>query len=268
MGKTQDKLDLARLETARHRLSEKGYEKQLGALQQRLMAIQEAYFLQNRRAIIVFEGPDAAGKGGAIRRLTTKLDPRLCKAWPIAAPTPEEQGRHYLARFFARLPAPGTIAVFDRSWYGRVLVERVEGLIDKDGWSRAYDEIVEFERMLVADGVVLSKLYIHIGPDTQAERFVERIADPLKRWKITRRDFEARRFFAQYRAAAEEMIRRTSTKHAPWTAVSGENKRHARIAAIEEIVRRLAHKVDIAPPALDPALAKLARKELGKKIPG
>src|SRR5207248_6820967 len=128
------------------------------ALQKQLMAIQEAYLMQSRRGVILFEGTVAAGKGGTIRRLMTKLDPRFCKVWPISAPTPDEQGRHYLARFFARLPAPGTIAVFDRSWYGRVLVERVEGLIDKKSWSRAYDEIVEFERMLTAEGVRVVKL--------------------------------------------------------------------------------------------------------------
>jgi polyphosphate kinase 2 (PPK2 family) len=268
MGKKKDKrdIDLRTLERATGTLSDKRYEADLDGLQKRLMSIQEAYLMQNRRAVIVFEGTDAAGKGGTIRRLMTKLDPRFCKVWPIAAPTPEEQGRHYLARFFARLPVPGTLAVFDRSWYGRVLVERVEGLIDKEAWSRAYDEIVEFERMLAADGVVLVKLYLHIGADTQAKRFVERITDPLKRWKITERDFAARRFFGPYRDAAEEMIRRTSTKHAPWIALSSENKRHARIAALGEIVRLLSHKVDISPPPLDPVLCELARKELGVTI--
>jgi AMP-polyphosphate phosphotransferase len=266
MGKKKDVVDLGALEKDTHKLSDKDYEARLDALQKQLMSIQEAYLMQQRRALLVFEGTDAAGKGGTIRRLMTKLDPRFCKVWPIAAPTQEERSRHYLARFFARLPAPGTIAVFDRSWYGRVLVERVEGLIDKDAWSRAYDEIVDFERMLTDDGAVLVKIYLHIGPQTQARRFVERISDPLKRWKITPRDFEARRFFDQYRAAAEEMIRRTATKQAPWTALPGENKRHARIAALETIVERLSHKVDLAPPPLDRALCALARKELGMTI--
>jgi polyphosphate kinase 2 (PPK2 family) len=267
MGKKKNQaVDLRTLERHTEKLSDKDYEARLDDLQKRLMSIQEAYLMQNRRAVIVFEGTDAAGKGGTIRRLMTKLDPRFCKVWPISAPTPEEQGRHYLARFFARLPVPGTLSVFDRSWYGRVLVERVEGLVDKDSWSRAYEEIVEFERMLTADGVVLVKLYLHIGPDTQAKRFVERITDPLKRWKITRRDFEARRFFDHYREAAEEMIRRTSTKHAPWTALSSENKHHARIAAIGEIVQRLSHKIDISPASLDRELCDLARKELGVRI--
>ena len=259
-------VDLADLEGEKRKLSDAEYEARLDRLQKRLMSIQEAYLMQDRRAVILFEGTDAAGKGGTIRRLMTKLDPRFCKVWPISAPTDEEQGRHYLARFFARLPGPGTIAVFDRSWYGRVLVERVEGLIDKDSWSRAYDEIVEFERMLCADDVRLVKIYLHIGLETQAKRFADRITDPLKRWKITRRDFEARRFFDQYREAAEEMIRRTSTKHAPWVALSSENKRHARLKAIEEIVDRLSAHVDIQPSPLDPELCELARKELGKEI--
>ena len=259
-------VDLAALESDKRKLSDREYEERLDALQKQLMSIQEAYLMQGRRAVILVEGTDAAGKGGTIRRLTTKLDPRFCKVWPIAAPTAEEQGRHYLARFFARLPTPGTIAVFDRSWYGRVLVERVEGLIDKDAWSRAYDEIVEFERMLTADGAVLVKLYLHISRETQAERFIERLTEPLKRWKITRRDFEARRFFDQYREAAEEMIARTSTKHTPWVTLSSEQKREAQIAAITEIVKRLSAHVDISPPRLDSELRELARKELGYDI--
>ena len=266
MGKKNDKIDLEALEDDRHKMSDSEYEERLAALQKQLMTIQEAYFMQSRKAVIVFEGTDAAGKGGTIRRLMTKLDPRFCKVWPIGAPTAEEQGRHYLARFFARLPQPGTISVFDRSWYGRVLVERVEGLIDKDSWSRAYDEIDEFERMLTADGIELVKIYLHISPETQAKRFADRIQDPVKRWKITRRDFEARRFFDGYREAAEEMIRRTSTKHAPWAALSGENKHRARIQSIEHIVERLCARCDTAAPKLDRELVELARKELGIAI--
>jgi polyphosphate kinase 2 (PPK2 family) len=262
----KEKIDLAALERDSPKLGEATYDKRLAKLQTELMAIQEAYLLQGRRAIIVFEGTDAAGKGGTIRRLATKLDPRFCKVWPIAAPTPEEQARHYLTRFFDRLPIPGTISVFDRSWYGRVLVERVEGLIDRDSWGRAYDEIVEFERMVTADGVRLVKIYLHISRETQAKRFVERIREPFKRWKITRRDFEARRFFDQYRDAAEEMIRRTSSAHAPWFVLPSEDKHYTQIAAIEEIVRQLSHKIDISPPPVDRELRELARKELGAEI--
>jgi polyphosphate kinase 2 (PPK2 family) len=266
MKKHSKKVDLDALIRVQPKLEKAAYEKRLDTLQAQLMAIQEAYLMQGRRAAILFEGTDAAGKGGTIRRLTTKLDPRFCKVWPIAAPTEEERGRHYLSRFFARLPEPGSIAVFDRSWYGRVLVERVEGLIDHESWSRAFDEIVEFERMLTADGVRLVKVYLHIGLETQAERLVERIREPFKRWKITRRDFEARRFYDQYRSAAEEMIRRTSSKHAPWTVLSSEHKHYARIAAITAIVDSLSKKIDLSPPPVDRELSELARKELGVTI--
>ena len=143
------------------------YQKALVKVQKRLLVIQQAYLLQHRRAVLVFEGTDAAGKGGTIRRLTERLDPRFCKVWPTGAPNETERRQHYLQRFWSRVPEAGTIAVFDRSWYGRVLVERAEKLIPKREWKRAYGEINEFERLLTDDGVRLLKFYIHISAATQ-----------------------------------------------------------------------------------------------------
>ena len=158
------------------------YERKLDELQLRLLQIQQAYLRQERRGIVVLEGPDAAGKGGLIRRMTVKLDPRNCHVWPIGVPTKAEQGRHYLRRFWVRLPEPGSFCVFDRSWYGRVLVERVEGYAKPAEWRRAYREINEFERMLLDDGVRLVKLYLHIDPQEQLERFRQRLEVPYNRW--------------------------------------------------------------------------------------
>src|SRR5882672_5475355 len=164
------------------------YERKLAKLQLKMLSIQQTYFHENRRAVIAFEGWDAAGKGGAIRRLTEKLDPRGFHVWPIGPPTPEEQGRHYLYRFWNKLPERGQLAIFDRTWYGRVLVERVERLIKKPVWKRAYDEINEFERMLIDDGVRVVKIFLHITPDEQLRRFAERLNNPYKRWKLTDSD--------------------------------------------------------------------------------
>jgi polyphosphate kinase 2 (PPK2 family) len=243
------------------------YEARMIAAQQRLLAIQQAYLTQRRRAVIVLEGTDAAGKGGAIRRLTEKLDPRFCKVWPIGAPTETERDQHYLQRFWARLPQPGLISLFDRSWYGRVLVERAEGLIPKTVWSRAYDEINSFEKMLIDDGVRLVKIFIKISPQVQRERFIERMTDPVKRWKITLRDFESRQFDEDYARAEKDMFNRTSPKHAPWEIVPGAYKWMARVAVAEHIVDCLSDGVDLTPPPLDPVLRQMAKDVLGIDVP-
>lgn len=240
----------------------------LRKVQKRLLAVQQAYLLQKRRAVIVLEGADAAGKGGLVRRLTEKLDPRFCKVWPIGAPNAVEREQHYLQRFWARLPDAGQIAVFDRSWYGRLLVERVEGLIPKADWKRGFREIPEFERQLVDDGIRLVKLYLDIDADEQRRRFVDRLVDPMKRWKITARDFEARRFAAAYRKAASEMVEETTSKEAPWAVIPGDYKWWARVEALSVIAKALSAGVDLNPPDLDPVLVGLARTELGLVISG
>ena len=251
-----DRLDLSA------KLGAKAYERRLARLQHRLMQIQQAYLLAGLSAVIVFEGWDAAGKGGTIRRISAALDPRSFKVWPIGAPRPYYRDRHYLTRFVERLPPRGAISVFDRSWYGRVLVERVEGLAPERRWRAAYDEINAFERMLADDGTRLVKIFLHISPEEQLRRFERRLADPLKRWKLSYEDFRNRAKWREHARAIDEMFARTSTRHAPWCAVPANDKKHARIAAMEEIAGRLARGVDLSPPALDEAVLREARAHL------
>ncbi len=253
---------LSKLKPGREFASKADYEKTLEKLQKRLLTIQQAYYHSKRRAVLVFEGWDAAGKGGAIRRLTETLDPRGVHVWPIGAPTAEEQGRHYLYRFWRRLPAPGTIAIFDRSWYGRVLVERVDKLAPEKAWKRAYREIVEFERMLVDDGVRVAKVFLHITPETQLERFAERLEAPEKRWKLTQADIDAHLRYDDYAAAADDMFAKTSWKGAPWKAIHADSKWNARVDALAHICDVLSAGVDLKPPPLDPDFIKAARRLL------
>ena len=245
------------------RVGRKEYDRRLAALQDRLREVSLAYRAQGRKAVIVFEGWDAAGKGGTIRRMSWPLDPRGLKVWPIAAPTPEERGQHYLYRFWKRLPRPGQMVVFDRSWYGRVLVERVEGFATDAEWQRAYAEINEFERMLDDDGIRVVKIFMHITRQEQLDRFRARFKDPLKQWKLSEEDFRNRARYPDYVVAIEEMFQKTSTVAQPWTAIPGNDKKYGRLAAIGAVVDRLAEGIDMAPPRLDPAFAKKAKKLLG-----
>jgi polyphosphate kinase 2 (PPK2 family) len=240
------------------------YERKLSGLQLDLLKIQQAYLRQGRRAAVVLEGQDAAGKGGLIRRLSVRLDPRYCQVWPIGAPGPAERGEHYLQRFWRRLPDAGRLAVFDRSWYGRVLVERVEALAPPADWRRAYGEIVEFEKMLVADGIRLVKIFLHISPEEQLRRFRERMDTPYKRWKLTPEDLRNRARWDDYAKATDEMFRRTSSAHAPWHLVASDHKWWARVKALEIVVRRLGMGVELEAPPVDPAIAKAIRKMVKK----
>jgi len=260
------RFDLGKLKPIKPLKDKDAYQKALIKQQKRLLAVQQAYLLQHRRAVIVFEGTDAAGKGGTIRRLTERLDPRFCKVWPTGAPSEVERRQHYLQRFWNRMPENGTISIFDRSWYGRVLVERAEKLIDKATWKRAYDEINEFERLLTDDGVVLLKFFLHVSPETQMRRFLERLTDPIKRWKITRRDFEVRKFAREYREAIEEALARTSTEHAPWHVIHAEYKWAAHIRILSIIEDTLSKGVDVGPPEIDDDLRKLAKETLGVEV--
>ena len=222
------------------KLKNKGkYEARLKASQLQLLELQQCYYREGRRAVIVFEGRDAAGKGGAIRRLTERLDPRGIKVYPIGPPLAEEQGRHYLWRFWARLPPPGEIAVFDRSWYGRVLVERVFKLAPKDAWRRAYAEINAFERMLVEDGCRVVKLYLHITRDEQLRRFHERERNPYKRWKIGPEDWRNRRKWRAFERATDDMFRRTDSKRGRWRVVAANHKWYARTEVLRHVVKAL-----------------------------
>ncbi len=227
------------------------YLKELADLQLRLQRIQQAYLFTGDSAVIVFEGWDAAGKGGAIRRMSAVLDPRGFKVWPIAAPRAFEKERHYLFRFWERLPPQGAIAVFDRSWYGRVLVERVEAIAAEHEWRRAYGEINEFERFLLDHGTRVVKLFLHITEDEQLRRFEERLRNPLKRWKLSYEDFRNRRHWRDYERAIEDMVERTSTRGAPWHVIPANDKKHARLACLRAITEVLAAGVDLRPPPLD-----------------
>lgn len=252
---------LAGLDMTKH-VGRSEYEPKLARLQVRLKELSLAYQSQGRRAAIVLEGWDAAGKGGIIRRLHWPLDPRGLKVWPISAPTPEELDHHYLYRFWTRLPRSGQLVVFDRSWYGRVLVERIEGYATKAEWQRAYAEINEFERMLDDDGVRLVKIFLHITPEEQLARFRARFNDPLKRWKLSTEDLRNRGRWADYEVAIEEMFQRTSTIRRPWIVIPGNSKHYARLAAIGVIVKRLSDGVDLSPAGLDPGFEQQARKLL------
>ncbi|ESR27502.1 polyphosphate kinase 2 family protein [Lutibaculum baratangense] len=244
------------------RLPHGTYDDRLKELQTRLKEIQQAYLYTKDMAVIVFEGWDAAGKGGTIRRMSAVLDPRGFKVWPIAAPRPRELEQHYLQRFWTRLPARGEIAVFDRSWYGRVLVERVEGYAEPKDWKRAYGEINEFERMLVDDGARVVKIFLYVSQKEQLRRFQERLSDPLKRWKLSYEDFRNRKKWAEYEEAADEMLQRTHTEHAPWLVVPSDSKHYARIVALEEIAARLSKGVELGPRQLGEQVEAEAKKIL------
>ncbi len=245
------KLDLART------LSKAAYKRELARLQLRLTQIQQAYLRTGDSAVIVFEGWDAAGKGGTIRRMSAGLDPRGYKVWPIGAPREYFAHRHYLARFWDKLPPRGGIAIFDRSWYGRVLVERVERLAPPDRWRAAYDEIAGFERLLFDDGMRIVKVFLYISPDEQLRRFEARLRVPHKRWKLSYEDFRNRARWQEYVEAAEEMFARTE-RPVPWSVIPSEDKRYGRVAAMRTIVEQLSAGVDLAPPTLDEVVIEAA----------
>lgn len=185
--------------------------------------------------LVVFEGWDASGKGGAIRRLVAPLDPRHVRVKQFAAPTADEKRHHFLQRFWPPLPGWGGMAVFDRSYYGRVLVERVEGFASEAEWQRAYDTIASFERALHLEGTTIVKFWLHISSDEQEKRFKQRAKDPLKQWKLTDEDWRNRERRPQYEQALEEMFARTDKPAAPWTVVAGESKPFARVQVLETV---------------------------------
>jgi polyphosphate kinase 2 (PPK2 family) len=188
---------------------------------------------------VIFEGWDASGKGGAIKRLVSQIDPRHVRVVQFAAPTEDEKRHHFLWRFWPVLPGWGGMAVFDRSWYGRVLVERVEEYANREQWLRAYDEINSFERTLADEGMILIKLWMHISSEEQLRRFERREKDPLKQWKLTDEDWRNREKRALYEEAVEDMLARTDQPHAPWKVIPGDSKRYARVAVIETVIERI-----------------------------
>lgn len=244
------------------------YETALAEVQARLAKIQVAHIVHRKRSVILIEGWDAAGKGGLIQRLTAKWDPRFFEVFPIGAPAPEERERHFLWRFWKRLPAAGDISVFDRSWYGRVLVERVEGFASDSQWKRAYDEINEFEAQQKDDGTAIVKLFLHITQEEQDERLADRLRDPWKRFKVNAEDFRNRARRDDYLDALDDMLAQTDTRWAPWRIIDANNKKSARISALTYIADRLEAHVPMKAPDLDPALLDMARDALGELLDG
>ena len=240
------------------------YKRDLAALQERLEQILVAHIVHGRRAVVMLEGWDAAGTGGIIQRLTAGWDPRYYEVAPIAAPSAEEKAHDFLWRFQTRLPKPGNIIVFDRSWYGRVLVERVEGFASEAEWRAGYDAINAFEAELAEDGTTLVKLFVHVSQKEQDKRLEARLDDPWKRWKTGLEDYRNRAKRDEYLAAMHDMFARTDTGGAPWTVINGNDKKAARIHALTEVADRLEAAVDMTPPPLDPELERVARAALGR----
>ena len=223
----------------------KEYQDRLKQMQSRLPLIQQAFAREGLRGIVVFEGWDAAGKGGVIRRISWSMDPRTLLVWPISAPDCREREEHWLQRFWKRIPPKGTIAIFDRSWYGRVLVERVEGFAQELQWRRAYEEIRGFEQQLLADGFKIIKFQLNITPKTQLERFQDRLNNPAKRFKLTLEDFRNRAKWSQYENAYEDMLKNTHSEEAPWHVIDSNNKKKARAEILELLVAHFENGVSL-----------------------
>ena len=220
------------------------YKKELKKLQARLSELHNILYRRKIPVVLCYEGWDAAGKGGNIRRVASPLDPRGFDVRPIASPEPHELNRQYLWRFWTRLPRTGHICIFDRTWYGRVMVERLEGFCTEKDWKRAYNEINEFERQLTDWGAVVLKFWIHIDQDTQLARFTDRQNTPEKQWKITEEDWRNREKWDQYEVAVDEMLKKTSTENAPWYIIESNDKKYARIRTLKIIIRALEKAID------------------------
>ncbi len=248
-----EKVDLSKT------LDKEEYRRQLAHYQAQLGQLGHQTYAQKRPVIIVYEGWDAAGKGGSIRRVTEVLDPRGYVVHPIGAPKGEDKTHHYLWRFWRRLPEKGQIVIFDRSWYGRVMVERIEGFCNEAAWQRAFREIKQFERQLLDFGAVIIKFWVHISPEEQLARFEARKSTRYKAWKLTDEDWRNREKWDLYQEAVDDMLLKTSTINAPWTIVEGNSKHYARVKAIKTIVKTLQRELE--PFDIKP---KKKRKKRGK----
>ena len=225
-------------------LDDSEYDAELERLRGRLALLSRRKKFARHAVVAAFEGMDASGKGGAIRRITSALDARQYRVVPISAPTAEEAAHPYLWRFWCHVPLRCNYAIFDRSWYGRVLVERVRGFARRPDWERAFEEINEFERQLTEHGVIVAKFWLSIGSQEQLERFNERDRNPLKRFKVDPEDWVNRKHWAAYQSAAKEMLARTGTPHAPWHVVPADDKRYARLAVLRALCDRIAAALD------------------------
>ncbi len=245
-----DRVDLTR------NLEKPAYKSELKRLQAELNQLAWKAYQQKRSCVLVFEGADAGGKGGAIRRITHAIDSRLYRTIPVAAPTDEEKAQHYLWRFWRHIPRAGRLTIYDRSWYGRVLVERVEGFATEAEWRRAYSEINEFEEQLVESGIIVIKFWLHISEDEQLRRFKLREEVPYKQHKITEEDWRNREKWDDYKLAVNEMVVRTSTGYAPWTLIPGNDKPFARIEVLKTVTDRLREELEQETPPSPPFSCK------------
>jgi polyphosphate kinase 2 (PPK2 family) len=261
------------------KLGKSEYRRLLNRYQTEVRVLGYHVYRQKRPVVMVFEGWDAGGKGGAIARLTARMDPRGFVVHPISAPKGDDADKHYMWRFWRRLPAKGEIAIFDRSWYGRVMVERVEGFCTEEEWRRAYREICEFEQHLVGFGTIIFKFWMQISEDEQLHRFEARHDRPHKAWKLTDEDWRNRDKWDLYEHAVEDMLIKTTTAQAPWTIVAGNDKRYARVQVLKTVVDKLVaelhvdtspeHMAELPPLAAPTPIPKWAReeaKELGIKV--
>ena len=233
MSKKLDELDLALA------LDKKMYNKKIEVLQYEMLNAQQFLFQHKIGLVLAFEGMDAAGKGGAIKRLTERIDPRGLLVHPISAPQPHELRYNYMQRFWRKLPQHGQIAIFDRSWYGRVLVERIEGFATKDEWKRAYEEINHFEKLLTDGNYIVLKFWLHVDEEEQLKRFEARAEDPYKAWKLTEEDWRNREKFSLYVESANEMFEKTDTDYAPWIVIPANDKKYARIQVLKETLAHI-----------------------------
>lgn len=224
-------------------IEQEEYKKELYLCQNKLRDLHNTLYRKKIPVILAYEGWDAAGKGGNIKRITSALDPRGYEVHPIASPEPHEKARHYLWRFWNRLPKDGHIAIFDRTWYGRVMVERLEGFCSENDWQRAYNEINEFEYELASWGAVVIKFWVQIDKDVQLERFTDRQNTPSKQWKITDEDWRNREKWDLYETAIDEMLQKTNTTYAPWVILESNNKKYARIKALKTVIEMLEKKL-------------------------
>ncbi len=246
-------------------LSREAYKKSLIRSQLQLRELAYQLYVQKRTLVVVYEGWDAGGKGGNIKRVTEKLDPRGYEVFPIAAPHGEDRTHHYLWRFWRRLKPPDEkqILIFDRSWYGRVMVERIEGFCTEEEWKRAYREINFFERQLVDFGMILAKFWIHISKEEQLSRFEARKDIEYKSWKLTDEDWRNRDKWDRYEEAVEDMLLKTSTLTAPWTIVEGNDKAYARVKSLKTLVELLSQELNYNPS--DPVTGKNGKKSKKSK---
>lgn len=245
-------------------LEQEEYDRLLIKYQVALFKLAYQVYVQQRPVIMVFEGWDASGKGGAIRRITEKIDPRGFVVYPIAAPKGDDATHHYLWRFWRRLPEAGQLAIFDRSWYGRVMVERIEGFCSEEEWKRAYREINYFERQLVDSGAILFKFWLHIDQEEQLRRFESRSGDKLRSWKLTDEDWRNREKWRLYEEAVNDMLLKTSTLSAPWTVIEGNSKLYARIKILRIVVEKLSEELKYD-PYQEPQRSESGKKKKKKK---